>query len=54
MRMAQLARIVLMPHSKQAIDASDFLLFPDDMNELPEDVDAQERAWMAKLNRMGG
>lgn len=41
----------LVPHSKETIDANDFLLFPDEAHDLPEDVNPQEKAWMMKLSR---
>lgn len=51
MRMAQTMWAVLQPHTKAALDANDFMLFPDEANELPDDIDAKERRWMLKLNR---
>lgn len=52
--MARLVWATLQPHSKSTIDPQDFLLFPDDANDLPDDVSAQERAWMLKLDRLAG
>ena len=51
MRMARLAWAMLAPHTKTPVDQNDFLLFPDEAHELPDDVEAQERAWMMKLSR---
>lgn len=51
MRVANVMWAALQPHSKSTIDANDFLLFPDAAHELPEDVDAKEKAWMLKLQR---
>lgn len=52
MRMAQTVWATLAPHSKARIDANDFRLFPDEAHDLPDDVEAQEKAWMMKLGRM--
>jgi hypothetical protein len=51
MRMARLAKTLLLPHTKSEIDPNDFLLFPDDAHELPDDVEGKERDWMLKLQR---
>ena len=51
MRMARMVWAVLQPHTKANIDPQDFLLFPDDAHDLPDDADAQEREWMLKLSR---
>jgi hypothetical protein len=51
MRMTRLVWAALAPHSKAPIDPADHMLFPEDALDLPEDVDAQERAWMLKLSR---
>jgi hypothetical protein len=51
--MARLVEAMLAPHTKERIDPNDYLLFPDAAHELPEDVDARERAWMMKLSRSG-
>lgn len=51
--MARLIEATLRPHMKGQIDANDFLLFPDDAHDLPDEVDGQEREWMLKLNRAG-
>jgi len=32
----------------------DFVLFPDDKNDLPEDVSAHEQQWMLALSRNAG
>lgn len=53
MRMAQTIWAILQPQSKAKVDPNDFLLFPDDAHDLPEDVDSQERQWMMKLSRSG-
>lgn len=52
MRMAQIVWGTIAPHSKGKIDAADFRLFPDEAHDLPDDVDAQEKAWMLKLGRV--
>jgi len=54
MRMARTVWSNLAPHSKSEIDANDFMLFPDDAHDLPDDVSAQEKAFMLKLNRAAG
>lgn len=53
MRMARLAATVIQPHMKAGakVDPADFMLYPEDALDLPEDVDAQEREWMLKLGR---
>lgn len=51
MRMARAASLIARPSYKSDIDPSDLMLFPDDAHDLPDDVDAQEKAWMLKLNR---
>lgn len=51
MRMAQTIWAILQPQTKATVDPNDYLLFPDDANDLPDDVDPQERAWMLKLSR---
>lgn len=56
MRMARLASTAILPHVKPGtkVDPQDYMLFPDDAHELPDDVPDQERAWMLKLNRTAG
>lgn len=51
MRMARLGGLVAQPHLKQGVtlDTSDFLLFPDDANDLPDDMTPQEKKWARKL-----
>ncbi len=51
LRMARLVWAMLQPHSKTPVDAQDFMLFPDDAHDLPDNVEGQEKAWMLKLNR---
>lgn len=43
------------PHLKPGakLDAMDYMLFPDDANDLPDDVSEQEKQWMLKLSRIG-
>lgn len=53
MRMARLAEAVLAPHVKKCPPAHEFMLFPDDAHDLPDDVSAHERALMMKLKRAG-
>ena len=52
LRMAQTVWAVLQPNSKAKLDANDFRLYPDEANELPDDISEQERQWMLKLNRV--
>ena len=53
LRMARIAWAVLQVNSKQPIDEAGLRLFPDEANELPDDVSPQERQWMLALNRSG-
>jgi len=53
MRMAKMVVAMLAPHTKDRIEPVDHMLFPDDAHHLPDDLDAQERALMLKLDRMG-
>lgn len=53
MRAARLVWATLAPHSKSAVDENDYLLFPDEANELPDDVSDQEKQWMLRLQRSG-
>lgn len=54
--MAQIASAVLVPHLKKNASHSpaDFLLFPDEKNDLPEDVSSDEQAMMMRLLRATG
>lgn len=54
MRAARIAAVSLMPHVKPGtnIDANDYMLFPDDVHDLPDDVTAEERKMMQRLNRI--
>lgn len=54
LRAARMVWAALAPHSKSALDENDYRLFPDEANELPDDVSEQEKAWMLKLQRSGG
>lgn len=54
MRHAALSRTVLLPHSRQAIDQREFMLFPDDVHDLPDDASDEERQMMLKMSRLGG
>ena len=54
LRMAQIVWAALQPHSRSRIEASSFRLFPDEMHDVPENADAQEREWMIRLNRLAG
>lgn len=56
MRMARLATTIIQPHLKPGakVNPADYMLYPEDALELPEDVDAQERAWMLTLGRAVG
>ena len=54
MRHAALSRNLLMPHTRQSLDQRDFLLFPDDVHDLPDDVSDEEAAMMLKMSRLGG
>lgn len=55
MRMARTVTMLLSPHLKPGakLDAMDYMLFPDDANDLPDDVSEQEKQWMLKLSRIG-
>lgn len=53
MRMARIAEAAIAPHIKHCPDAQSFMLFPEDAMDLPDDVNAQERAWMMQLQRTG-
>jgi hypothetical protein len=55
MRMARLSSTILQPHMKPGskIDAVNFMLYPDDANDIPDDVEDQERKWMIALGRAG-
>lgn len=52
--MARVVEACLAPHTRARLDPNDYLLFPDDRHELPDDIDGQERAWMMKLQRSAG
>ena len=52
--MSQIVWATLAPHTKAKFSASDFLLYPDDEHDIPDDVDAQEREWRLKLGRLSG
>jgi len=54
MRMARLVWATLAPHTKTPPDPADHMLFPEDALDLPDDIEAQERDWMLKLQRSGG
>lgn len=51
MRMAQTMWAIIQPQTKQRVDPNDYRLFPDEANDLPDDVNDQEKAWMLKLSR---
>ena len=51
MRMTRLICAALAPHSKSTLDPRDYMLFPDDAHDLPDDVSDQEKQWMRKLAR---
>jgi hypothetical protein len=53
LRMAQTVWAILQPQTKTKLDPADYRLFPDEAHDLPEDVEAQEKAWMLKLGRVG-
>jgi len=53
MRMARMVWAMLAPHSKSPQPEAEHMLFPEDMLDLPDDVDAEERANMLKLLRLG-
>ncbi len=54
MRMARSVVMGLTPHLKPGskLDANDYMLFPDDAHDLPDDVPSAEKAWMLKLGRI--
>ena len=52
--MARSVWAALQPNSKATIDPNDFRLYPDEANDLPDDVDDRERQWMLKLGRTEG
>lgn len=53
-RAANIAWASVQPHSRAKIDAASFLLYPDEMHDVPENADAEERALMMKLSRLAG
>lgn len=54
MRIAKLICAVLAPHTRQSLSPSEFMLFPDDAHDIPDDVSAAEQAMMLKMSRLGG
>lgn len=56
MRMARTVTNLLSPHLKPGsnLDPMDFMLYPDDAHSIPDDISAQEKAWMLKLRRTSG
>ena len=53
LRMARIVWAVLQVNSKQPVSEDELRLFPDEANELPDDVSPKERQWMLALNRSG-
>ena len=51
LRAAQLLAVQL---KQPAPPLGDLVLFPDDKNDLPEDVSAHEQQWMLALSRNAG
>ncbi|WP_257556411.1 hypothetical protein [Sphingobium sp. CFD-2] len=53
-RMSRIMWATLQPHTRSAVDPTEFMPFPDDVHDLPEDVTSAERQMMAKLKRTAG
>ena len=51
LRMARTVWATIQVNSKAAIDPNDFRLYPDEANDLPDDIDDREKQWMLKLGR---
>lgn len=54
--MARMVTNLLSPHLKPGtqLEPMDFMLYPDDAHNIPDDISDQEKAWMLKLRRTSG
>lgn len=52
LRMARMTWAVLQVASKAPVDEDGLRLYPDEANNLPEDVSDDERKWMMKLGKV--
>lgn len=54
LRAARLICAVLAPHMRQRLSPADYLLFPDEANDLEDGLTADEEAWKLRLSRAAG